>query len=73
MTSHRYFLKQYFDYYMKENRISEMDDFIAKPRWVDYIGGTLFERKEASHRDKQVGITYYPNLPYLEISLYTLS
>jgi hypothetical protein len=52
MTSHRYFLKQYFDYYMKENRIGEMDDFIAEPQGVDYIGGTLLERKEAPHRDK---------------------
>jgi hypothetical protein len=46
-----------------------MVDCIAEPQWADYIGVHYSRGKKPLVETRQVGVTYYPNLPYLEISL----
>jgi hypothetical protein len=53
---------------VKENRVDGMIDYIVELQWTVYIGVHYFRGKKPPVEIRQVGITYYHNLPYLVIS-----
>jgi hypothetical protein len=71
-------LTSYIDSFIRSNRsrielveMGRMVDCIAEPQWADYIGVHCLRGKKPPVEIRQVGITYYPNLPYLEVSQYS--
>jgi hypothetical protein len=49
-----------------------MTDCIVEPQLVDYIGVHCLRGRMSPIEIRQVGIIYYPNLPYMEVSPYSI-